>query len=129
MTSREENFFPGHYAEQLVDRMQPEPENPALPIFGSHFISTIATTARDINAFTYRFNLRCNNVQAVLDALQGKTQLLSTEELMSERFPCMPWQQRCERADQTAQAADLVYMLSCMELRAKVIRYVYFYFI
>ena len=113
---QEEDFFPGHYDEQL-ERMQPEPENPALPLLGSHLISTIATTARDINVSS------ANNVQAVLDALQGKTHLLSTEELMS-KDSLASLAARCERADQTAQAADVVYMLSCMELRAKVIRYV-----
>ena len=122
---QEENFSPGNYSEQL-DQMQPEPENPALPILGSQFISTIATTAQDIHASPIGSTCS-NNVQAVLDALQGKTQLLSTEELMSEDS-LASLATRCERADQTAQAADLVYMLSCMELRAKVIRYVYLLF-
>jgi len=35
---------------------------------------------------------------------------------------------RCALADQAAQAADLVYMLSCIALRAKVIRYAFVLF-
>jgi hypothetical protein len=80
---QEENFSPGNYsdAEQL-DRMLPELENPALPTLGSHFISTIATTARNIHASPVG-STGSNDIQAILDALQGKTQLLSMEELMS----------------------------------------------
>jgi hypothetical protein len=123
---REENFSLGQYAEQVVDRMQPEPENPALPIFGSHFISTIATTARNINDSPIDSS-GVDNVQAILDSLQEKTQLYSTEELMANNS-LSALAQRCARADQMSQAADLVYMLSCVELRAKVIRYVLFLF-
>jgi hypothetical protein len=36
---------------------------------------------------------------------------------------------RCTLADQAAQATDLVYMLSCIVLRAKVIRYVFVLFL
>ena len=126
----EENFSPGNYSEaEQLDRTQPEPENPALPTLGSHFISTIATTARNIHASPVGSN-GGNIIQAILDALQGKTQLLSAEDLMSgDSLASLAT--RCERADQTAQAADLIYMLSCMELRAKVIRYISFiyYFI
>jgi len=121
---REENFSLGQYAEQAVDRMQPEPENPALPIFGSHFISTIATTARNINDSPIDSS-GVDNVQAILDSLQEKTQLYSMEELMANNS-LSALAQRCARADQMSQAADLVYMLSCVELRAKVIRYVLF---
>jgi hypothetical protein len=122
---QEENFTPGNYSEQL-DRMQPEPENPALPILGSHFISTISTTARDIHSPPIG-SAYGSNLQSVLDGLQGKMPLLSTEDLMSEDSLAF-LAARCKQADQTAQTADLVYMLSCMELRAKVIRYVYLSF-
>ena len=107
--------------------MQPEPENPALPILGSHFISTIATTARNINASPIDSNY-IDNVQGVLDSLQEKTHLHSTESLMASDS-LYSLAQRCAHADQISQAADLVYMLSCIELRAKVIRYVLFDFI
>ena len=126
---QEENFHPGHYAAQDVDQMQPEPENPALPVLASHFISSITTTSRDFVAAP--IDSTCgNNIQVVLDALQGKTQLLSTQDLMANNS-LVSLAGRCARADQITQAADLVYMLSCMELRAKVIRYVLllFYFI
>jgi hypothetical protein len=119
---QEENFTPGNYSEQL-DRMQPKPENPALPILGYHFISNISTTAHNIHSPPIGLAYG-SNFQSVLDGLQGKTPLLSTEDLMSEDSLAF-LATRCEWADQTAQAADLVYMLSCMELRAKVIRYVY----
>ena len=121
----EENFSLGQYAEQDIDRTRPEPENPALPILGSHFISTIATTARNITDSSIDSN-GVDNVQAILDSLR-KTQLHSAEELMANNS-LSSLAQRCARADQMSQAADLVYMLSCMELRAKVIKYVLFLF-
>jgi hypothetical protein len=106
--------------------MQPEPENPALPILRSHFISTISTTACDIHSPPIGLAYG-SNLQSILDGLQGKMPLLSTEDLMSEDSLAF-LAARCKQADQTAQAANLVYMLSCMQLRAKVIRYVYLSF-
>ncbi|KIM35959.1 hypothetical protein M413DRAFT_32093 [Hebeloma cylindrosporum] len=115
---QEEEFFPGNYAPQParnVERMQPEPENPALPTLASHFISTVSTTSRDIIAAP-----TASIVQGVLDALQGNTGLLSAQKTMAtDSLASLAG--RCVLADQAAQAADLVYMLSCVALRAKVI--------
>ena len=122
----EEDFTLGQFVEQDIDRMQPEPENLALPILGSHFISTIAIIAQNINASPIDSNC-VDSVQAVLDSLQEKTQLNSVEVLMTNNT-LYSLAQRCARADQMSQAADLVYMLSCIELRAKVIWYVLFLF-
>lgn len=122
----EEDFTLGQIIEQGHHRMQPEPENPALPILASHFISTIATTSRNINASPIDPN-HVDNVRAILDSIQEKTRLHSTEALMANNS-LSSLAQRCARADQMSQAADLVYMLSCIELRAKVIRYVLFLF-
>jgi hypothetical protein len=119
---QEEEFFPGNYTPQPtqnVDQMQPEPENPALPTLASHFISTVSTTSRDIIAAP-----TASIVQGVLDALQGNAGLLSAQKAMAtDSLASLAG--RCILADQAAQAADLVYMLSCMALRAKVIRYVF----
>lgn len=79
-----------------------------------HFISTIATTTCNIHAST---TCSTSNVEAVLDAIQGKTKLYSTEDLMlGDSLASLVT--RCEHADQTAQAADLVY----------IVRYVYWLF-
>ncbi|KIM44289.1 hypothetical protein M413DRAFT_25716 [Hebeloma cylindrosporum] len=115
---QEENFFPGNYAlqpPQDVNVTQPEPENPALPPLASHFISTISTTSRDIVAAP-----TSSTVQAVLDSLQRNTLLHSPETAM-DKDSLATLAGRCALADQATQAADLVYMLSCIALRAKVI--------
>jgi len=122
---QEEDFSPRNYAPQPtqdIDRMQPEPENPALPTLASHFISTICTTSRDITATP-----TASTVQELLDMLQGKTLLLSGEKVMANDS-LASLAGRCALADQAAQAADLVYMLSCIALRAKVIRCVFVLF-
>ena len=122
---QEEDFSPRNYAPQPtqdVDRMQPEPENPALPTLASHFISTICTTSRDIIATP-----TASTVQELLDVLQGKTLLLSGEKVMANDS-LASLAGRCALADQAAQAADLVYMLPCIALRAKVIRCVFVLF-
>lgn len=122
---QEEDFFPGNYVPQPtqdVDRMEPEPENPALPTLASHFISSISTTSRNVIATP-----TASTIQGVLDALQGKTLLLPGEKVMAkDSLECLAG--RCALADQAAQAADLVYMLSCIALRAKVIRYIFLSF-
>lgn len=122
----EEDFALGQFVGQDIDRMQPEPENPALPVLGSHFISTIAITARNISASPLDSN-HVDNVQAVLDSLEEKTQINSTKALMVDNS-LSSLAKKCADADQMSQAADLVYMLSCIELRAKVIWYVLFLF-
>jgi hypothetical protein len=125
----EEDFALGQIVEQdNADRMQPEAENPALPILVSHFVSTIATTSRNIKSSPIDPNC-VDNVQAVLDSLQEKTRIrIHSTEALTMNNSLLTLAQRCARADQISQAADLIYMLSCIELRAKVIRYVFYLF-
>ncbi|KAF8064148.1 hypothetical protein FPV67DRAFT_1671897 [Lyophyllum atratum] len=98
-----------------LQRLQPEPENPELPDI-AQLMTTLSTSAEDM----LLIEGSGNDVQAVLNALQGKTPASDTNSIMavdSLQFLA----ERCARADQTAASADFIYMLSCIALRCKVI--------